>query len=466
VEDELLGLIKEALDEKQINYMCAEGRRIIVRFDGDYMVCMYKVIQEGILFRAFFDIRNAVPAANRINVLECLNSINVSLTEGTFCIDEQGCIVYLSFIEYSGWGSISKQKIRRAIRITLEAERDHFGEIKKVMSGENFESGAQTVSEDDSPVDMSAFLAECSDDMFMAYYKKDLNRIGEALYGENIPDNEVLWQVYEGEKRYKNEGYIANYVIMGGPGSGKTTLAKKLANYIDAMLDDEKMGERRLMIKSVADLKGAHVGQTGNRVFDLLKEASEKKRIIFIDEAYQLLSDDFGKEALSVLLPVMSGDRDEIEKVVKDGREIFSFSKHGQWVPPIWLGGYEDETRSMVNRNTGLYRRASMISLSKPKVEELYQCLRNLCKENDVLKEVIEQPENQKVITGYFAWGMQPEHMAYFACYAGVESLYGKLNTYLAEDMSEEQLRMFLTKVVKDSMKEIERQSSIAGGKN
>ena len=307
--------------------------------------------------------------------------------------------------------------------------------------------------------------------VFSEEVKAGMNHIRTSLYGGAIADHAVVEQVYEAvQKRLKNkESKLPNFVIMGGPGSGKTTLAKKLANYFYGLdLENIKLEKNKkenwLLTKSAADLKGAHVGQTAGRVFDMLKEAAENDQIIFIDEAYHLQEDEFGREAVDILLPVMSGDRDVIEKAVKgekkgeQGKETYSFSEAGKQVPPIWLGGYEHEMRKMLSENQGLYRRMVKLSLTTPSVKDLYQCLQKLSMGNKVCAAVFSDPENEKEIKQYFIWGMRPEYMDYFASYAGVEAFYATAEVFLTDRLSKKEQKQMLYKIIKEKKEEIKRQ--------
>mgnify|MGYP006367637819 CR=1 FL=1 len=131
--NELLNLISETLDEKDIRHFRAEGERIIVRFDNDDIVCMYRVTEAGVIFRSFYDLGKNVAEESRGNVLECVNSINLSIIEGTVCIDEDGGIVYSAFIEYVGLDSIMKKRVLRVLRTALETEKNYLADIRNVI---------------------------------------------------------------------------------------------------------------------------------------------------------------------------------------------------------------------------------------------------------------------------------------------------------------------------------------------
>ena len=299
-----------------------------------------------------------------------------------------------------------------------------------------------------------------------------MEEIKKNLYTEEqIPDDAVVQQIYEVKKRMEKENkqVIPNFVFMGPPGCGKTTLAKHIAVYFGNNRDLEHC----LIERTPSDLKGAHVGHTQNRVYDLIVEAVTEDKSIYIDEAYDLQKDDFGKEAVDILLPVLSGDRDVIERTARkkkkkdtgkakeSGKEAeqdpeveqYSFSKNGKNPPPIWFGGYEHEMRKMLSENSGLYRRMIPIVLTPPSVSQLFEYLCKLAKGNEVCIAVFQKYE--KELRRYFDWGMRPEHIEYFASFAGVKSLYQTAELYL-EDIEDE--KKILLWIIGEKKKEIKKQ--------
>lgn len=286
-----------------------------------------------------------------------------------------------------------------------------------------------------------------------------------------VPDKAVVNLVYEIRQYYEQsrkekesvKSLISNVAFLGGPGTGKTTLVKRIAEYFKRI-----GGCEGVIIKSPSDLKGAYLGQTGMRVYNMLVEAAEKNQIIYIDEAYDLLEDKYGREALDMLLPLMTGDRTEIEKITKDiatgatndKAEVYSFKEHGQRIPPIWLGGYEHQLRKMLSKNPGLYRRMTLISLSSPNVSGLYEHLMNMIDEEDAelpwLKKIMQSCEGD--IKNYFGWATDKEYADYFANYAGVESFFRTCMVRLDEEMSDLRMKKCIQEIIDEKKKEIKKQ--------
>ncbi len=104
-------------------------------------------------------------------------------------------------------------------------------------------------------------------------------------------------------------------VFKGNPGTGKTTIARILARIYKALGLLEK---GHLVECSRKDLVAGYVGQTALKTQKMLEKA--KGGVLFIDEAYALNSDtggqDFGKEAIEVILKEMEDHRGDLAIIV------------------------------------------------------------------------------------------------------------------------------------------------------
>lgn len=269
-----------------------------------------------------------------------------------------------------------------------------------------------------------------------------------------VADMTVVNAVYEAKKIYEQEGRMPNFAIMGGPGTGKSTLAKRIAKcFLISEYSDDKF-----LYKSTSDLKGAYVGHTGARMFKLIKDAAEREQIIFIDEAYNMQNDAFGKEALEICLPLLTGDRDKIEAPAlgqSTQGETYSFKDEGKKVPPIWLAGYEHEMRKMLSQNPGLYRRMIKLTLPSPTVDGLYDCLKEKC--NDIfLKETFEK--NKEIIRNYFDWATSRENVDYFGNYAGVNEFFTTCRLRISSSDSDDIATETINQIIDEKKKEIKKQ--------
>ncbi len=105
-----------------------------------------------------------------------------------------------------------------------------------------------------------------------------------------------------------------HFVFKGNPGTGKTTVARILANIFKTM---GLLPKGQLIEVSSEGLIEGYVRQTGEKTNKVIDSAIGG--LLFIDEAYGLVdggSNDFGKEAITALLQRLENDRGKFITIV------------------------------------------------------------------------------------------------------------------------------------------------------
>jgi len=144
----------------------------------------------------------------------------------------------------------------------------------------------------------------------------------------------------------------------GNPGTGKTTVAMKMASLL------YRLGYvRKDHVISVTrdDLVGQYIGHTAPKTKEVLKKAMGG--VLFIDEAYYLYRPenerDYGQEAIEILLQVMENHRDDLVVI---------------------LAGYKDRMDTFFRSNPGMRSRvAHHVEFPDYGDDELLEIVQRIC---------------------------------------------------------------------------------------
>jgi len=150
-------------------------------------------------------------------------------------------------------------------------------------------------------------------------------------------------------------------VFMGNPGTGKTTVARLLAKIYHAV---GVLSKGQLVEVDRSGLVAGFVGQTALKTQEAIEKALGG--VLFVDEAYALATqdnpNDFGREAIEVLLKGMEDHRDDLIVIV---------------------AGYTDLMGDFIHANPGLESRFNKYFYFEDyDGAQLAEIFRSMCKKN------------------------------------------------------------------------------------
>ena len=125
-------------------------------------------------------------------------------------------------------------------------------------------------------------------------------------------------------------------VFLGNPGTGKTTVARIIA---EMLYNLKYIKQNKLIEVSSKDLVAEYVGQTAPKTMSVIERALGG--VLFVDEAYSLASEEgsgnsFNKEAIATLIQAMENYRDNLVVI---------------------FAGYTKEMQAFLNANSGIVSR-------------------------------------------------------------------------------------------------------------
>ena len=170
-------------------------------------------------------------------------------------------------------------------------------------------------------------------------------------------------------------------VFLGNPGTGKTTVARIVA---DILYNLRYIKQNKLIEVSSKDLVAEYVGQTAPKTMAVIQKALGG--VLFIDEAYSLASNkgqgsSYNEEAIATLIQAMENYRDELVVI---------------------FAGYTKEMQDFLDMNSGIVSRIGYtVEFEDYTEDELLQIFMQMMKKAGF--EVTEEAKNKvkEIITEY-----------------------------------------------------------------
>lgn len=170
-------------------------------------------------------------------------------------------------------------------------------------------------------------------------------------------------------------------VFLGNPGTGKTTVARIIA---EVLYNLGYTKQNKLIEVSSKDLVGEYVGQTAPKTMSVVEKALGG--VLFVDEAYSLASTDkhggsYNEEAIATLIQAMENYRDNLVVI---------------------FAGYTKEMQAFLNSNSGIVSRIGYtLEFDDYTPDELIEIFKGMIKKSGftINDDAIE--EMRKVIDEY-----------------------------------------------------------------
>jgi len=148
---------------------------------------------------------------------------------------------------------------------------------------------------------------------------------------------EVLDTIESKKRGIKPEPYPDHYIFAGNPGTGKTTVGKMIGEFYHMM---EVLGGAETKFVDASDIIGNHVGDSKDKIVEIMQDAIDHNQVLYIDEAYQISESAYGNEIIGAMMTKMTENADDFKVI---------------------FGMYSNRVEAFLKMNAGLSRRLRVV---------------------------------------------------------------------------------------------------------
>ncbi len=256
--------------------------------------------------------------------------------------------VMKNYIDYSLKESSDKNKYLKSLANILSYISSDSDAINNIISLYKNYDGKLKVLEKNKKEN---YIVEKLDDLIgLENVKKQIKQLADWAYVTKLRK----------EKGLKANSITMHMVFTGSPGTGKTTVARIIADIYHNL---GILKENKLKEVSREDLVAEYLGQSEIKTKKILEES--KGGVLFIDEAYSLTksNDEYGISVVNTILKFMEDNRDNTV---------------------IIIAGYQKEIEQFISSNPGLKSRFNTyLTFDNYNSKELLDILKVMVENND-----------------------------------------------------------------------------------
>lgn len=145
------------------------------------------------------------------------------------------------------------------------------------------------------------------------------------------------------------EVYPDHFIFSGNPGTGKTTVGKMIGEFYNML---EVLGGTETMFVDASDIIGSHVGESKDKIVEVMQRAIDKNCVLYIDEAYQITESAYGGEIIGAMMTKMTENADDFKVI---------------------FGMYANKVEDFLKLNAGLARRLRIVNFPDYNPDQLLE---------------------------------------------------------------------------------------------